>query len=246
MSEEPLSIPRVILFRHGETDWSKTGRFTGTTNKDLTPDGIAQVTRLTTVVVGRGKLLDPGRVVHAFVSPMTRARKTFHLLLSAHEISTEYTADIMEWDYGEYEGLTDREIRDLRTKKGLDGDRRWSIWSDGCPGGESKEAITTRLDRLISRIKQMQQDRWREGKHADVVIVAHGLILRCFLKRWIKRPVDDDISLLWQAGGFAIVRYVSFITLADSAESVDSYKGRDLSETNWHAGVALSPEVSMS
>lgn len=90
--------------------------------------------------MGAGKLLDPSRLAHVFVSPRVRAVRTFELLLgpfsSAFAEKISYTEDIAEWNYGEYEGLKDQEIRLLRQQKGLDLERRWNIWSDGCEGGE--------------------------------------------------------------------------------------------------------------
>ena len=91
--------------------------------------------------VGPGKLLDPDRVAHVFVSPRARAVKTYQLLLppASGIIAAEkvtFTEDITEWDYGDYEGLKDQEIRELRKNKGLDLEREWDIWSDGCENGE--------------------------------------------------------------------------------------------------------------
>lgn len=121
----------------GETEWARLGCFTGLTEIDLTLAGCAQVSGMSSVLVGPGKLLDPSRLVRIIVSPRTRARKTLDLLLpDAADRGLEVTADIREWDYGDYEGMTDVEIRGVRKKKGLDTDREWSIWRDGCPGGE--------------------------------------------------------------------------------------------------------------
>lgn len=90
--------------------------------------------------MGAGKLLNPLRLAHVFVSPRVRAVRTFELLLppssgvGARDVT--YTEDIAEWNYGDYEGLKDQEIRLLRKQRGLDLERRWNIWSDGCEGGE--------------------------------------------------------------------------------------------------------------
>jgi len=93
-----------------------------------------------TRLVGAGKLLDPLRLALVFVSPRVRAVRTFELLLppSSGVVSGKvtYTEDIAEWNYGDYEGLKDQEIRLLRKQRGLDLERRWNIWSDGCEGGE--------------------------------------------------------------------------------------------------------------
>lgn len=91
-------------------------------------------------LVGAGKLLDPCRLAHVFVSPRARAVKTFKLLLppSSDVVAGQvtYTEDIAEWDYGNYEGLKTQEIRLLRKERGLDLKREWDIWLDGCEGGE--------------------------------------------------------------------------------------------------------------
>ncbi len=90
--------------------------------------------------MGAGKLLDPYRLVQVFVSPRVRAVKTFELLLqpSSGVVAGKvtYTEDITEWNYGDYEGLKDQEVRLLRKKRGLDLERKWDIWLDGCEGGE--------------------------------------------------------------------------------------------------------------
>ena len=90
--------------------------------------------------MGAGKLLDPLRLAHVFVSPRVRAVRTFELLLppSSGVVAEKvtYTEDIAEWNYGDYEGLKDQEIRLLRKQRSLDLERRWNIWSDGCEGGE--------------------------------------------------------------------------------------------------------------
>lgn len=128
------------VLRTGETEWAKLGRFTGTTEIGLTETGIAQVSLMADTFVGDKKLVNPSHLSHIFVSPRTRAVKTFQLLLPppANVVTekTTYTEDIAEWNYGDYEGLTDLEIRDLRKRGGLDHERDWNIWMDGCKGGE--------------------------------------------------------------------------------------------------------------
>ena len=133
-----LLTTRVLQI--GETEWAKSGRFTSFTEKQLTQAGVAQVSSAAAELVGAGKLLDPRRVVQVFVSPRARAKTTFELLLPpssgivAEKVT--FTEDITEWNYGNYEGLKDQEIRLSRKNKGLDLEREWSIWSDGCEGGE--------------------------------------------------------------------------------------------------------------
>jgi sedoheptulose-bisphosphatase len=121
----------------------------------------------------------------------------------------EVNEDVREWDYGDYEGLTSKTIREQRLKNG---EGSWDIWRDGCPGGESPEQIKTRLDRVIKEIR----DKYHapaigkpkgEAPPSDVLIVAHGHILRAFAARWVGREVHDNPSLLLEAGGVGTLSY---------------------------------------
>lgn len=127
----------------GETEWSKNGRYTGITELELTEDGIQQVLGTGKILIGPGKLIDPLKLAHAFVSPRKRAQTTFDLLfdgfgrealLKDEKVTT--TEALAEWDYGRYEGLFTREIRARRKDQGLDQERPWDIWRDGCEDGE--------------------------------------------------------------------------------------------------------------
>jgi broad specificity phosphatase PhoE len=111
----------------------------------LTPYGVEQVTASATLLVGNGKLVDPARVHHIWVSPRKRAQQSFQCLfggggsdsgISVDDDKVTVTEDIAEWDYGDYEGLLVDEIRQKRKAQGLDTDRAWKIWADGCEGGE--------------------------------------------------------------------------------------------------------------
>lgn len=129
MSDQEALTPRVFLARHGETTWAKSGRYTGSTEIDLTPMGAAQVSSTAATLVGAGKLLDPSRLAHVFISPRKRATRTFELLLAGavERLNITITDDITEWDYGDYEGLKAGEIRNLRKERGLDLVRKWDI-----------------------------------------------------------------------------------------------------------------------
>lgn len=129
----------------GETEWAKIGRYTGITDLELTPFGVEQVAGTAALLVGHKKLIDPARVCHIWVSPRKRAQQTFRCLFGSDDSSTcgsvcddkvTITEDIAEWDYGDYEGMLEGEIRQKRKDAGLDGEREWSIWRDGCEGGE--------------------------------------------------------------------------------------------------------------
>ena len=123
----------------GETEWTKSGQYTGITELDLTLEGVKQVTSTAAHLVGKAKLIDPESVVKIWVSPRKRTLQTFHGLFDGVSIDSEkvtITADIAEWDYGDYEGLLVGEIKASRKKKGLDKERKFDIWRDGCEGGE--------------------------------------------------------------------------------------------------------------
>lgn len=149
------------------------------------------------------------------MSPRSRARRTLELLdigcrdklpwqdtQTLCDIRTEakvqVTEDIREWDYGDYEGLTSVQIKEQREKSG---EKVWDIWRDGCPGGESPAEVTKRLDRLIQDIRTRFHDvaigkPKGEAPISDVLLVAHGHILRAFAMRWIGRELTDGVSLL--------------------------------------------------
>ncbi|KAF2624874.1 putative phosphoglycerate mutase [Macroventuria anomochaeta] len=227
MSDQYDITPRVIIARHGQTDWARVGRFTGTTDIELTQKGIGQISTAAATLVGAGKLLDPRRLTHIYVSPRTRAVETFKLLLPQYSDfvpgKVTFTEDIAEWDYGNYEGLKDMEIRNLRKMRGLDGEREWNIWTDGCEDGESSQQVTERLDKLILQIKEIQKPYMRGEKPADVLVVAHGLILRAFAKRWINWSIDRDLPMEIQPGGIAVL----------------SYKDNDTNKPTLNLGLAL-------
>ena len=164
MADKDSGTPRVYLVRHGkdinqaspapaavhpkltpslgETEWSKSGRYTGITELELTPNGIQQVFNSKRLFIGPGKLLDATKLARIFISPRQRAVQTFKLLFHSMKNvdhfaeKVEITNDLAEWDYGEYEGLLTKEIRAKRKQQGLDTERDWDIWRDGCENGE--------------------------------------------------------------------------------------------------------------
>ncbi|KAM7197947.1 Histidine phosphatase superfamily [Naviculisporaceae sp. PSN 640] len=219
MADAESKIPRVFIVRHGETAWAKLGKHTGRTDIELTPLGLRQVASTASQLVGPGRLLDPEKLVKVFVSPRKRALQTYETLFGGpgsssllslqNEGVVTITEDIAEWDYGDYEGLTPGETRELRKKRGLDAEegKVWSVWSDGCEGGESPEQVAERLDRLVEQIKDIQKPFMRGEKPADVLLVAHGLILRVFVKRWLKYPVDFPLSMMMAPGAVGILTY---------------------------------------
>jgi probable phosphoglycerate mutase len=172
----------LILLRHGETEWSREGRHTGRTDVPLTPKGSVDAAALEPVLSQR---VDDGRVVAVFASPAQRAQRTAAL---AGLTVTKTDPDLWEWDYGGYEGITTPEIQ--RTRPG------WSLWRDGViPGdaehpGETVEEVGERVDRVLKRAAPLLRD-------GDVVLVAHGHVLRVLTARWLGlRPADGRLFRL--------------------------------------------------
>ncbi|KAL8802576.1 MAG: hypothetical protein Q9182_003741 [Xanthomendoza sp. 2 TL-2023] len=169
----------------------------------------------TRLVVGTGNLIDPAKLSHVFISPRKRAQQTFDLLFaeastqdSLGEINVTTTDELAEWLYGAYEGLKTHEIHALRRERGLDLERPWNIWKDGCEDGESADAFAARLDTLISKIRCIQGPNMHGEKACDVVLISHGHFLRGFVKRWVQLPLDVPLSLMLDPGGVGILRYM--------------------------------------
>ncbi|GIK06238.1 hypothetical protein Aspvir_001883 [Aspergillus viridinutans] len=218
--------PRCFIVRHGETEWSLNGRHTGITDLPLTANGEKRIKATGKALVGNDRLIVPKKLVHVYVSPRTRAQRTLELLEIGckerlpwtearkseeeepirTEAEVEITDAIREWDYGDYEGLTSKQIRELREKNGQG---PWDIWRDGCPGGESPEDVIRRLDALIAEIREKYHSRCFEGSSGgkgDVLIVAHGHILRAFAMRWTRKPLSET-ALILEAGGVGTLSY---------------------------------------
>lgn len=168
------SVPedaQLWLIRHGETEWSRSGQHTSRTDLPLTEAGVRQAEALRPLVSG----LAPALVLS---SPRERARRTAELCgLSVDAIDD----DLVEWDYGDYEGRTSAEIR-----QDVPG---WTLWSRGAPGGESAEQVQARADRVLTRARAALAD-------GPVVLVAHGHICRVLGARWIGLGVEGGAHLL--------------------------------------------------
>ncbi|MCV7409461.1 acid phosphatase [Mycobacterium florentinum] len=159
---------RLVLLRHGETEWSKSGQHTGRTDIDLTENGRTQAKLSGTVLSGLG--LDNPLVIS---SPRTRARVTADLAgLTVDEVSPL----LAEWDYGEYEGVTTETIRETVPD--------WLVWTHGCPGGESVAQVSDRADAAIALAYQYMESR-------DVVFVSHGHFSRAVITRWVELPLIE-------------------------------------------------------
>ncbi|CAK7218067.1 Sedoheptulose 1,7-bisphosphatase [Sporothrix eucalyptigena] len=225
-----MTTPRVFIIRHGETEWSLNGRHTGTSDIPLTANGEKRMRATGRAMVGSDRLIVPKKLAHIYVSPRKRAQRTFELLqldLSeplpwqqhgdvdeaessrACNARVQVSEDVREWDYGDYEGITSKEIRARRAAQGIEG--RWDIWKDGCPGGESPTDITARLDRLIAEIRDKYHSPALQGEpgapQGDVLIVAHGHILRALAMRWVGAALQDGPTFLLEAGGVGTLSY---------------------------------------
>jgi broad specificity phosphatase PhoE len=165
----------IVLIRHGQTEWSANGRHTSYTDLDLTETGEQQAREAGGRLGGRS-------FVAVLSSPRTRARRTAEL---AGLTVTEVTEDLAEWNYGEYEGITTAEIR--KTRPG------WSLWTDGCPDGETPEQVGARLDRVLAHARTFLDA-------GDVALVGHGHSLRVCGARWTGLPAKDGGLLKLDTG----------------------------------------------
>lgn len=170
----PNTEPALVLIRHGETEWSRSGQHTGRTDIALTEFGERQARAAGPLIRGVLGGADPALVLS---SPRRRARRTAELA----GFPVDGTADdAAEWDYGQLEGLTSAEI----------GTRwpDWSIWSGPVPGGEDAAAVTARFDRLLATITDRLAG---EGRTGPVLVFSHGHAIRCLAARWLGEPVTS-------------------------------------------------------
>lgn len=167
----------LVLARHGQTEWSARGKHTSHTDVDLTTAGEEQA-----------RALGPALAGFAFAdvrcSPRLRARRTAEL---AGLAVTSYEVDLVEWDYGRYEGRTTAEIQAERPD--------WSLWTDGCPDGESPADVQIRVDRLLA------------SRHGETLFVAHGHILRVVAARWLGLPVAAGALFALEPAGVGELGY---------------------------------------
>jgi broad specificity phosphatase PhoE len=178
----------LLLIRHGQTAWSKSGQHTSRTDLPLLPEGEEQAARLKAVLATRGT---PALVL---CSPRQRARVT--AALAGLNID-ETVEDLAEWDYGQYEGLTTPEIR--VTAPG------WTIWQGPTPGGETVAQITLRTDRVIERVSAVLEAQ--DDGAGDVVVVGHGHALRVLVARWLGLRAVDGALFVVEAGTFGLLGY---------------------------------------
>ena len=174
-------MTELYIVRHGETEWSKSGRHTSFTDLDLTDHGIEEAKRL------RG-LLDPSEFDLVLSSPRLRARRTAEL---AGFPDVEIDEDLMEWNYGDYEGRTSVQIR-----KQVPG---WRIWTHHIPGGEQHGEVMERLGRVAERIRYSEVDK--------AICFAHGHSLRVLALSWLNIDISRGASFPLKTGSVSILGY---------------------------------------
>lgn len=173
---------RIYLARHGETAWSRTGRRTGLTDLPLTELGELNARKLR-------RRLNGMTFAKVVTSPLHRAMRTCEL--AGFGRVAEIDPDLVEWDYGEYEGRTTAEIRSERPG--------WSLFRDGCPGGESPRQIAARADRVARRLRE---------SIGDALLFSSGHFLRVLAARWIgAEPAAVAESLALSASGLSALGY---------------------------------------
>jgi probable phosphoglycerate mutase len=156
---------QIAVVRHGQTEWSLNGRHTGTTDIPLTDDGRAEARASAPLV----QAMPIDRVV---CSPLQRARETCTLLGLALEPTVD--PDLVEWNYGVYEGITTKEIRETVPD--------WTVWFGGCPEGETPDEVAARVDRVIAAAREAG---------GTTLVVAHGHVLRVLTARWLGLAPQD-------------------------------------------------------
>lgn len=179
MREQPAEI---WLIRHGETEWSLSGQHTGSTNLPLTANGEIVARRLQPHLAGRDFSL-------VLCSPLLRARRTCEL--AGLEDAMQLDADLIEWNYGTYEGRTTAEIHQERPG--------WMVFRDGCPEGESPDQVGARVDRVILRANA------RGGRR--VALFAHGHVLRVLVARWLGLMPQQGCHFLLDTSTLSILSF---------------------------------------
>jgi len=175
---------RLVLLRHGETEWSKSGQHTGRTDLELTDTGRVQAELVGRVL--RELQLDDPLVIS---SPRVRALTTAKLAgLAVDEVS----GLLAEWDYGAYEGLTTPQIQESVPD--------WLIWTHGCPGGESVAEVSDRADRAVSLALENMASR-------DVLFVGHSHFSRSVITRWVELPLVEGSRFWMLAGSMAVLGF---------------------------------------
>jgi broad specificity phosphatase PhoE len=175
------TLPSVYLARHGETAWSLSGQHTGFTDLPLTDRGQRNARRL-------GERLKGSTFAKVFTSPLKRAACTCEL--AGFGAVAQIDRDLMEWDYGQYEGQRTQEIRQERPD--------WHLFRDGCPGGESPDQVGARADRMIVRVRPVRE---------NVLLFSSGHFLRVLAVRWLGLEVAAGQYFMLETASLSILGY---------------------------------------
>jgi broad specificity phosphatase PhoE len=175
------TLPTIYLARHGETEWSLSGQHTGLTDIPLTPRGERNARQL-------GMRLAGLKFPHVFTSPLQRARRTCELAGFGGQAVVD--PDLVEWDYGAYEGKTSAEIRRQRPD--------WDLFRDGCPDGESVAEVGARADHVIARIRALA---------SDALVFSSGHLLRVLGARWCALDSSEGKSFYLSTAALSAVGY---------------------------------------
>jgi probable phosphoglycerate mutase len=176
-----MSSQRVFLIRHGETEWSLSGQHTGITDIPLTERGRTLPRQL-------APILAKVTFARIFTSPLQRARETCELAGLGKRAEIDY--NLMEWNYGDYEGMTPKEIH-AKTPG-------WILFRDGCPRGENAEDVGRRVDSVIERVRAVER---------HVALFAHGHVFRVFVARWIGLPAAAGCHFLLDTATMSVLSY---------------------------------------
>jgi broad specificity phosphatase PhoE len=175
----PRTGSEIVLVRHGQTEWSLSGQHTGSTDIPLTEQGREDARRL-------GERLASYEFKRVLSSSLSRALETARLAGMPEPV--EPRDELREWEYGEYEGLTTKEIRAQRPD--------WLLWRDGCPGGEVATQVGERVDRVIAELREPP---------GDVAVFAHGHVLRVLAARWVELQPEDGARLGLETGTLSVL-----------------------------------------
>ena len=175
------ATPQVYLVRHGETAWTISRQHTGRTDIPLTERGERQAQALSARLKGMS-------FTNVLTSPLQRARRTAELAGFAE--CAQADPDLMEWDYGTYEG---RRTSDIRAERPV-----WRLFEDGCPGGEALAEVSTRADRVIARVRALG---------GDVLVFAHRDILRILAVHWVALPALEARRLYLETASLSVLSY---------------------------------------
>lgn len=191
-----------MLIRHGETEWTKDGRHTGRSDIPLTEHGRKEAEHL-------ARRLHGWRFALVLTSPLVRALETCRL--AGFSAGAQVDKDLAEWDYGAYDGLTTRQIREQRPD--------WDLWRDGGPGGETPDQVGRRADRVVARLLDLE---------GDAILFAHGHFLRVLTARWLEQPPAEGRRYAFSPAAISLLGYEHANRVIDrwnETDAVDPTRG---------------------